>query len=373
MKEGLRILLGIKGLDNAKGGAERVMAALASALAERGHRVILMTFDRLGGHSFYAIDPRVRRVCLGIGRTDSRTTILDFWYRVPAIRRVVREERPDIAIGFMHSMYVPMAVALLGTRVPILASEHMVPEYYRNRRFEYFLLLLSSFLVDRFSVLSDSVGRRFPPFTHPKMVALPNPVYPATVFANPRGGSDTAKTVLNVGRLVDFKDQRTLIAAFAQVADSFPDWQLRIVGEGELRGELEARVAALGLQGRVHLPGATSAIEQEYAAAHIFALSSVYEGFGLVTAEASSHGLPTIGFADCTGTNELIEDGRTGILVDSSDRVRNLAAALRRLMSDADLRERLGTAGIEKMREYAPGRVFDKWEQTIGSIVAGTR
>ena len=202
------------------------------------------------------------------------------------------------------------------------------------------------------------------------MVVLPNPVYPATIHAAPNGKGVAVKTVLNVGRLVDIKDQRTLIAAFAQLAASFPDWRLHIIGEGELRGELEAQVADLGLQERVQLPGTTSTIEKEYAASHIFAISSRYEGFGLVTAEASSHGLPTVGFADCPGTNELIEDGVTGILVDSTDRVRGLAEALRCLMSDAELRKRMGSAGIDKMRAYAPERIFDKWEETIGSMVA---
>ena len=366
----MKIVLAIKSMDDAKAGAERVMAAVASALAQRGHQVTLITFDAPGGRSFYPIDSRVRRVCLGIGHSDRRTTVLDFLRRIPAIRQTVRDVRPDIAIGFMHSMYIPIAVALLGTGVPILASEHLVPDYYRHRKLEYFLFLLSSFSIDRFSVLSNGVRQRFPSFLHAKMVVLPNPVYPATIHAAPNGKGVAVKTVLNVGRLVDIKDQRTLIAAFAQLAASFPDWRLHIIGEGELRGELEAQVADLGLQERVQLPGTTSTIEKEYAASHIFAISSRYEGFGLVTAEASSHGLPTVGFADCPGTNELIEDGVTGILVDSTDRVRGLAEALRCLMSDAELRKRMGSAGIDKMRAYAPERIFDKWEETIGSMVA---
>lgn len=371
MKEGLKILLGIKGMDSTRGGAEKVMAGLASELVEHGHSVTLMTFDKPGGHSFYHVDPRVRRLSLGIGSTTLPSTVPEFLRRLPAIRRVVREERPDIVIGFMHSMYVLMGFSLLGLGVPILASEHIVPDYYRKRRFQYFLLSLSSFFIDRFAVLSDSIGDRYHWIPRRKLVTIPDPIYPATVYADPRGDGDVVKTVLNVGRLVDFKDQKTLIDAFAQVADSFLDWRLRIVGEGELRGELEARVVERGLEGRVQFPGSISAIEQEYAAAHIFVMSSIYEGFGMVTAEASSHGLPTVGFADCLGTNELIDDGKTGILVSGKDRVQNLATALRRLMSDAELRRRLGTSGIEKMRDYAPERIFDKWEQTIRSMTGG--
>jgi glycosyltransferase involved in cell wall biosynthesis len=222
--------------------------------------------------------------------------------------------------------------------------------------------------VDKFSVLSSQIGELYPASVRSKMVVIPNSVVPASSFSDPEGKGVFPKIILNVGRLVDFKDQNTLIDAFALIADKCPDWNLRIVGEGELRAKLEKQVYDYGLSDRISLPGNSDKIDEEYNGAHIFVVPSLYEGFGLVTAEAASHGLPCIGFSDCLGTNELIEDGATGILVDPTERVKNLAEAINMLIDNADLRERMGEAGRERVLAYAPENINDLWEMTFDAM-----
>ena len=96
---------------------------------------------------------------------------------------------------------------------------------------------------------------------------------------------------------------------------SFPDWDLRIVGEGSLKNELNKKIISLNLSDRVFITDFTKKIESEYIRADLFVVSSIYESFGLVTAEAMSFGLPCLGFDDCPGTNDLIIHKKTGILV----------------------------------------------------------
>jgi glycosyltransferase involved in cell wall biosynthesis len=109
------------------------------------------------------------------------------------------------------------------------------------------------------------------------------------------------------------------------------------------------------------MPGVTAAIGEEYQLAEAFVISSRYEAFGLVTAEAMSHGLPVVGFADCPGTNELIEAERTGLLVDpGTNRAESLARALSRLLEDPVLRCRLGTSARQAIGEqFSPRHVCD--------------
>ena len=88
-----------------------------------------------------------------------------------------------------------------------------------------------------------------------------------------------------------------------------------------------------------------------YRSAKFLVMSSLYEGFGLVTAEALACGLPVIGFADCEGTNELVLDGRNGRLVDpGADRAEALSVAMRQLIDDdpqrAFIREALHSVGL---------------------------
>ena len=230
------------------------------------------------------------------------------------------------------------------------------------------LLRISAYLVDRFSVLSHQIGDLYPSAIQSKLVVIPNSVAPAKAFANPKGEGKKTKVILNVGRLVDFKDQQTLISAFSLIAADHPNWNLRIIGDGELRDDLEQQVVSKGLQNRICLPGNSDEIINEYVNAHLFVVSSIYEGFGLVTAEAASHQLPVIGFSDCPGTNELIEHDVTGLLVNPDNRVTNLAAGLHELIDNDELRLRMGIAGKKKMVGYAPENVYEQWEAVLYSM-----
>jgi glycosyltransferase involved in cell wall biosynthesis len=369
----VKLLFGIKALDVPGGGAERVLVTVASGLAARGHQVSVVTFDAPGGQSFYPLDGRVRRIALGLGPTDRRSGGKDFLVRLRALRRVVREEKPDAAVGFMHSMFVPMAFAIRGLGVPLVASEHIVPEYYRNRRGEYVLLVLGCLLSTRVTVLSAAVRDLYPRVLKSRMVPVPNPVsVPAVSPLESRGPADATKIVLSVGRLEAQKDHATLIDAFAMIADGFPEWNVRIVGEGSLRGRLEKRIAERGVEGRVTLVGTTAHIEAEYARAHVFALPSRFESFGIATAEAMSVGLPVVGFADCPGTNELVHHDADGWLVDpgrDGDRVRPYAEGLSALMGDHDLRRRLGACARESVRQFDPPHIVLRWQGLLEDVV----
>jgi len=361
----MRILFAIKALDNIKGGAERVLVDIASWLTELGNDVTVLTFDPPGGESFYPLSGKVKRLCLGIGDTQHRATISETIARIGALRRAVKEQNPDIVVPFMHSMFIPMAFALIGTGMPIVASEHIVPDHYKKRRLEFALLLASSFFVDRITVLSEKIKGTYPRFLHKKMVAIANPVREARALSNPEGKADLRKIILSVGRLTPQKDQETLIKAFEKLAAAFPDWDLRIVGEGELRDGLEKLVRKAGLQNQVFLPGATAQIGTEYERAHIFALPSRYESFGLATAEAMAHGLPCLGFSDCAGTNELIVDEETGLLADGGDRVTSFAEALSRLMDSADLRVVLGRKSRLSVQRFQPNIIIGQWNDLL--------
>ena len=150
----MKILFAIKNMNTAKGGAERVLSQISGCLAARGYDVSLLTFEPQGGESFYPIDPKVRRIAMGIGRADCRAGIFETVRRIFALRKTLKAEKPDVAIGFMHSMFIPMSFAAIGTKIPIIASEHIVPAHYKTRPFEFLLLIFSSFFVVLFSSVS---------------------------------------------------------------------------------------------------------------------------------------------------------------------------------------------------------------------------
>ncbi len=353
-------------MDSRGGGAERVLAQIVAEMAARGHQVSLLSFDAPDSPDFYPVDGRVHRIWLNAGRRHARTGVTDFLTRVGALRRTIRTFRPDVAIGFNHSAYVPLAFALAWTGIPVVGSEHTVRAYYAGRRLEWLALLAGARLYDRMTIVSEQAKASFPGLLGRRMVVIPNPV--GANDCSPALANKRRNIVLNVGHISEPKDQKTLIAAFGRIADKHRDWKLRIVGEGDLRDRLEAQARELGIASRVELPGATREIRQEYAAARIFALSSAYESFGLATAEALAAGLPAIGFADCPGTNELIQHGVNGLLADPANRVAGMAAALDRLIGSPEDRERMAASAPASISRLSVEHVADRWEELLSQV-----
>lgn len=364
----MKLLFIIKALSLPGGGAERVLAEVAVILAARGHDVTVASFDAPDAADFYCFASPIRRLRLSIGSSDRRSGLRQTLRRIGALRRLARAEAPDVAIGIMHSAYIPLGFALAGTGIPVIASEHIVYGHYDDRRVERALLGIIPMFLHSVTAISEEMRRGFPARIRGKMVIIPNPVGTASgARADVRGGAE--KIVLNVGRLEEQKDQRTLVAAFAQIATRFPQWRVRIVGEGILRPALEAQIEVLGLGDRIALPGATADISGEYVRAQLFAMPSSYESFGLATAEALAHGLPAVGFADCPGTNELIVDGANGLLVAGQERTQALADGLDRLMSSEALRVQLAAAAPATVQRFSPRGVADDWEALLRSLV----
>ena len=191
-----------------------------------------------------------------------------------------------------------------------------------------------------------------------RVVTIPNaaPPVPREVAPHDR------PVVLGVGRLTYQKAFDRLIRAFAPVAAAHPEWRLRICGAGPRRTHLRRVVRRRGLQGHVELPGAVEAVADEMARAAVFALSSRFEGFPMALLEAMSAGLAIASFDSPTGPGELLEDGRSGLLVPEGDEAA-LSAALERLVADPDLRSRLGAGARAAAREYGLERIGERWEE----------
>lgn len=349
------------------GGAERVLANITAGLAAKGHEIQLITFDQPGGTSVYPLHEKIERLYIPIGDSSKKSTLYETLLRMHALRRCFYFNKPDIIVAFMHSMFVPVALSSIGVNIPVIGSEHIVPDHYASRRIEFFLLLLASFFMPKITVLSDKVKVLYPKFLQKKMVAMPNPIF-APCASSKNLAEKKRKIILNVGRLDEQKDQKILIEAFALLAPHYPDWDLKIVGEGELRSELVNLVGAKKLQDRVFLPGIASDIASEYEAADIFAMSSRYESFGLATAEAMSFGIPAIGFADCPGTNEIITDGYNGVLVKGTNRAQIFADGLKMLMDAPEQRSRLGANARQSVEQYNLDNIIEKWEKLLNEV-----
>jgi glycosyltransferase involved in cell wall biosynthesis len=366
----MKIVFAIKSMNSFGGGAERVLADITDGLAERGHQISILTYDKPNGNSFYPLHKAIKRINLGIGRTQHSSNLSETIKRMIALRRTIKQTNPDIVVGFMHSLFLPLGISLIGTKIPVLASEHIGIDHYRYRPLERVLIQLTPLITKTIVVISKNIRNGFSPYLRKYMKIITNPVcIPVGIKKEKIIFDPNRKIILSIGRLVHQKDHKTLVEAFSRLAHDYPNWDLKIFGDGELRAQLETQVKMLKLEGRIQLLGIKQNIAEEYLVAHLYAVPSLYESFGLATAEALSYGLPAIGFADCPGTNELIRHEYNGILVYGSQRTSALADGLSLLMSSTSLRERLGSVGPGSMAKFSKENICSEWEELLKQCV----
>jgi glycosyltransferase involved in cell wall biosynthesis len=169
-----------------------------------------------------------------------------------------------------------------------------------------------------------------------------------------------APVVGNVGALVPHKGQRHLVEAAGLVIREIPDARFVILGEGELRDHLERQVREHRLEKHVLLPGFRTDVLGCIKGFDLFVMSSVTEGLGTSLLDAMAASRAVVATAT-GGIPEVVGDGVTGLLVPPRDH-QAMAAAIVRLLRDAHERQRLGQAGLERVRARF----------TVEQMIAGT-
>ena len=175
--------------------------------------------------------------------------------------------------------------------------------------------------------------------------------------------------VLAAGRLTTQKGFDLLLPAFGRVVERHPEWMLRIYGDGPQRKPLERQIMELELSNNVLLMGPAKRLDLEMSQASMYVLSSRFEGLPMVMIEAMSLGLPVVAFDCPTGPGEVIEDGRSGILVPDGD-VGALAEAMLAVVEDPERRRALGAGAAARAEDYAIEAIGARWEALLTELSA---
>ena len=180
------------------------------------------------------------------------------------------------------------------------------------------------------------------------------------------------RTISMISRVEKAKQQHLLIQAFERLVKDYPEWKVEIYGS--LGGHAQKYVRKLNdmvdtpaLTNRIEFMGLTEHPLEVLRKSDIFAFPSSSEGFGLALAEAMAVGLPCVGLKKTSSVNELIVDGVNGFLTDNTPE--DFAAKLKILMDDQNLRVKMGRAGHEMMKQYAPEKVWDQWDNLMTEVV----
>lgn len=178
-----------------------------------------------------------------------------------------------------------------------------------------------------------------------------------------------APVVVSLGRYDPQKSLDQMIHAWALLASDFPEWRLDLYGEGPLRADLENLIQQLELRSSVHLRGRSDDVVGVLAEASVNAISSRHEGLPFALMEASAIGVPNVSYDCAPGVGVIIDDGVTGLITARNDPAA-LADSLSALMADQALRQQMGRAGRERMKQiFSIETILDQWEQVFDDVL----
>ena len=367
----------------AMGGTVRTVYNLARGLSER-HEVEIVSMARRRRAPFFTLPDGVRLWPLH-DHTTEEPTLGSFarrrWTRrvrsvvpeselnrnqnytpeaVAGLHRFLRTTDADMVIGTRPGLNLLMA-AWAPKRLSLIGQEHLnlnehkpdlvkaIERYYRN--------------LDGLSVLTESdrdAYRRLLRRDGDFLTVIPNAVDPG----EPARSTLDEPVIAAAGRLSPVKQYPKLVQAFSQVVAEHPEWSLRIYGSGDRAAKIEEAARKHGVQDNVTLMGQTRDLTAELSKASILGVSSKVEGFGMTIVEAFSVGLPVVSF-DCPhGPGEIIEHGRTGLLVPAQD-TEALGRSLLRLVEDRKERHYMGAHALEASSRYQLDAIIPRWESFL--------
>ncbi|MCD9544488.1 glycosyltransferase [Photobacterium carnosum] len=355
----MKILLVITGLG--MGGAENLVVNLADKYVDQGHEVVI-TYA-FGDAIVTPKNENIKLVCLGVSHYS------DFLSAYFKLTKLVKEFKPDIIHSHMIHANLLSRLVRLTTKVPrLVCTAHSINEGGRLRMFAY---RITDNLADISTNVSQEAANKFIQLgavPAKKMRTVLNGIDTNTfMFSTEKrikyrkrfGLNDKDKLIVAVGSLNLPKDYPNLLNAVSIIVANNLNVKVKIVGDGPLKDKLLQLVDELNLTDVVEFIGINRDIPGIMSASDLFVLSSSFEGFGLVVAEAMSCERPVVA-TDCGGVKEVV--GNVGKLVapENSD---DLAKGIIEVLSKPEQELlRLGKQGRQRiLDEYSLDFVVEQY------------
>ncbi|MCU8069542.1 glycosyltransferase [Shewanella sp. SM32] len=356
----MKITLIITGLG--MGGAERQVCDLADQFAENNHQVLVISMT--GENINLPQSTLVEVVSLNMSKTP-----LGFISAYRQTRKLIKAFKPNVVHSHMVHANLFARLLRLSTQIEkLVCTAHSSNEGGLGRMLAY---RFTDSLCDLNTNVSQeavdiSVKRRSAPAR--RIIAMHNGIDTERFTFNHESRAtlratlkllDQTPLILAVGRLTEAKDYPNLLTAFAQLPYTLDNSQLVIIGTGEEQAPISALAAQLGLTSRVHFLGLQRNVHEWMSAADVFVLSSAWEGFGLVVAEAMACERVVVA-TDCGGVREVVGDA--GFLVEIKNS-QQLAAVIEEAINlPVGRKKQLGTDARQRVIDrYSLSVIADKW------------
>lgn len=330
------------------GGAEIMCENLTYALKNAGQEVFAVSLY----HDRTPIARRMEEAGIRIVYLDKKLG-LDL-SMVPKLKTLIQQERPDVVHSHLNIIkYAAAAAKLAGVR-KCVHTVHSLADREAEGRVQK---IINGFYFRR--------GWSVPVALTPEVQSSVSefyglPLHRVPVIYNgidlsrcvPKTTYETGETVtiLHVGRFDVPKNHPGLLEAFRLLLETHPECRLRLVGDGDLRADMEKLAREKGIADFVEFCGMQSNVYPYLHDADIFTLPSIYEGNPMTIIEAMGTGLPIVA-SRVGGIPDMISDGESGLLVEPEPQ--SICAGLTRLVGNAALRQRLGLAARKQSQTFS--------------------
>ena len=355
------------------GGIEKVLTQKVNYLADTaGDEVTVLTYQQQDREPVYALSAKVKLLDLNInyeiGKSYfSLTNLLKIPAHISALRNTIRQVQPDVIVSCSFGpdfYFLPF----------VCGKSPVIKEFHSSRYFGHhspakgkakLLDKLSSWVEKKYARLvvlnPDEV-----PFYHSDHISvIPNPAEIIEVSADLSN-----RRILAAGRISPVKNFGDLIGAFSRLNARFPDWELHFWGEDYVgtQDKLQAQIDILGLGIQIRFMGVTDNLQAVMNNYSIYAMTSETECFPMVLLESLSVGLPVISYDSPTGPRHIVTDGEDGFIVPYKN-LDIFTQKLEKLMTDENLRRKMGDKGRENVQRFNIDTVMQQWRTLFEQVI----
>lgn len=371
-----------------KAGVERLMSDKMNYMAEQGNEITLVTYEQ-GDH------PMAFPLCSNIQHIDLDTRFFSLkryalLLRVIAVlkmkrvfkkrlQKVVDSVQPDIIHTTTYAIHlVDIILGLKTTAKKTIESQVCYESILKETDFKgnYLLQTFARFYdritlkrlksFDAFFALTKGDASQWNRYVN-NIYCVPNPLtcYPEKVKEHNR----SHHRMICAGRLNPQKGFDLLIDAFTLVADKCPDWHIDIFGSGDEEEFLRQKLRDNQLEERIFIYPATDNIYLEFQSSDFFVFSSRFEGWGLVLVEAMACGIPPVSFRCKYGPEDIITDGKDGLLAKDGD-IYDLSDKILWMINHPKERIEMGQRARTSALRFNKEIVVQRWIEIFHSLLS---
>lgn len=351
----------------ATGGIERVVTNLASNLSADGYNVRILSVHRSDIEIKYSInkDVQVDFVDSRIKNVGNPGSLLKFFNHIISALKInsyiIKNKKSAFIINTFPIAFISfISLFFVGKKYVV---EHVHYYYYnkivrglRKRIYKMFDKIVVLTERDRVHYMNSGLDA----------ITIPNPL--SFESKRTRDVNKVYKKIIAVGRLEYQKGFDILIKSFNEIDQEIKKgWSLDIYGEGSLKKELLELIGELSLNDQVNLKGNVLNLQDVFYEYDFFVFPSRFEGFGMVLLEAMSCGLPCVSFDCPTGPQEILDNGKYGLLCENGNQ-EDLKQKMVTLMCDPSARAEYSIKGRHRSQDYNISNISHEWKTMLDKL-----